>query len=362
MRRALFPIAVVLFLSACGTVGGKPFVRAYAAGDRAYSAGRFLEAADDYEQAAKTAERPRDREEALYAAAEAHERAGDIPGALSRYDALAKEKGGERSIRAKFRAAELRIAHGEEKRGYSELEEILKEAPEHGMARRSMLTIANHIEATQGKDAAIAWLEKLAKDNAGNRLGEEASYESSSRREANGDDKGALAGFLACATAYPYPKGALWDDSLFRASLLHEKLGDVPAAIADLERMLADREKSYASGSYNRPRMPSAQFRIAELQRDKLGNKAAARASFHRVYVEHPTSVLRARALFFEGELARDANDGSSACSLARKLLDEFKDTRWARKSDQLCPAVAAEAEALRKERADKRAKAAAED
>jgi TolA-binding protein len=356
MRHALLAL---LLCVGCGTVGGKPYVRASAAADRAYTAGRFLEAADAYEEAAKAAERPRDREEALYSAAESHERAGDLAGALTRYDALGKDKGGERSIRARFRAAELRIAHGEEKRGYAELESILADAPEHGVARRAMLLLANHAEATSGKEAALAFLDKLAQSNAGNRLGEEASYEAASRREANGDDKGALAGFLACATAYPYPKGALWDDALFRASLLHEKLGDAPAAIADLERMLADREKSYMSGSYNRPRMPSAQFRIAELQRDKLGNKSAARASFHKVYVEHPTSILRPRALFSEGEIAKDQSDQNAACALARKLLDEFKDTRWARRSDQICPAVAAEAEALRKERADKRAKAA---
>lgn len=353
-------LSTSLAVAACSPPGGAAFVRAYSAGDRAYSAGRFLEAAEAYERAAAQASRPRDRDEALYAAAVSRQRGGDVAGALAHYDALAaQEPPGERAMRAAFRAAMIRIARGETKRGYDDLARIVKRAPEHGVARRALQTILENVEETDGKEAAIAWEEKLFPAVATTRLGEEICYDVAHRKAALGRTDAALAGFLACADRYPYPTGALWDDSLWHASLLHEKLGQPKAAIADLERMLAHRETSYMSGSYNRPRMAAAQFRIAELQRDALGDAAAARASFHRVYVEHPTSILRSKALFHEAKLAQDAGDGTAACALATKILDEFADSRWARRADEVCPAAFDRAEALRKKREERRKKSA---
>jgi tetratricopeptide (TPR) repeat protein len=343
-----------LALTACGTPGGTAYVRAHAAGDRAYTAGRYLEAAEKYEEAAKTAKRDRDHDESLYAAAVARLKGGDVNGALAHFDTLAKEDPpGERAIRSAFRAAELRIERGETAKGYADLEAIMKKAPEHGVARRALMAVVNNIEESEGKAAAIAWEEKFYPGVASTRLGEEVCYDLAHRREKNGDDKGALNGFLSCADKYPYPKGALWDDSLWHASRLHEKLGDANAAIADLQRMLDKREKSYMSGSYNRPRMSGAQFRIAELQRDLLKDNTAARASFRKVYAEHVSSILRPRALFEEAKIS----EPGAACALAEKLLAEFEDTRFARKADEVCPAVAPKAEALRKKREEKRAK-----
>lgn len=349
-----FALVFALALAACGPPGGTAFLRAHAAGERAYSAGRYLEAAEKYEAAAKIAERDRDRDEAIYAAGVARLKADDVPGALAHFDALAKEDPpGERAFRSAFRAAEIRIEKGETARGYAELEAILKRAPEHGVARRALMAIVNNLEEKEGKAAAIAWEEKFYPGVASTRLGEEVCYDLAHRREKNGDDKGALAGFLSCADKYPYPKGALWDDSLWHASRLHEKLGDVNAAIADLQRMLDKREKSYMSGSYNRPRMSASQFRIGELQRDGLKDNAAARASFRKVYTEHTSSILRPRALFEEAKIS----DPAAACALAELLMKEFEATRYARTADEVCPAAAPKAEALRKKRAEKRAK-----
>ncbi len=347
-------LTAALGVAACGPPGGTAYLRAHAAGDRAFSAGRYAEAAEKYEQAAKIASRDRDRDEALYAAGVARVRAGDINGALADFDTLAKQNPpGERAVRAAFRAAEIRIDQGDKARGYADLEKVVRSAPEHGITRRALRAILENVEQTGGAPAAIAWEEKLYPAIESTRLGEEVCYDLAHRRERAGDDKAALAGFLSCADKYPYPKGALWDDSLWHASRLHEKLGDVNAAIADLQRMLDRRETSYMSGSYNRPRMAASQFRIAELQRDGLKDNAAARASFHKVYTEHSTSILRARALYEEAKLS----DASTACSRAEKLLEEFPDSRFARRADDVCPAVAPKAEALRKKREEKRAK-----
>jgi TolA-binding protein len=95
--------------------------------------------------------------------------------------------------------------------------------------------------------------------------------------------------------------------------------------------------------------MPQAQLRIAVLQRDRLDDHAAARASFHRLYSDFPKSILRPKALFEEAGLAKHDGDSSTACVLANRILDEFPDSRFARRADDVCPAVTARAADLRK-------------
>jgi TolA-binding protein len=352
-------LAIVAALSiSCGTVGGNAFVRAYAAGDREYTAGRFIDAARAYEDAAKIAERDRDREEALFAAADSLQRARDYDGALKLYDQLgAARPPGERTYYAAYRAARIRIERGQTEAGYAALIKVFTEAPETGVAHQALRKVVGHVEETNGKAAALKYEESLWPTFAGNRLGEEILYDVSLRKIDIGDANGALAGFLQCAEKYPYPSGALFDDSLFHASLLHEQLGDPKAAVDDLRRLLSVREKSDLSGTYDRPRMPPAQFRIAELQRDKLGDHMAARASFRKLYDDFPKSILRPKALYFEAKLAHDDGDEAGACRVAKELLDGFADSRWARKADDACAAVKDRAETLRRERAERRKK-----
>ncbi|GAC1300946.1 MAG: hypothetical protein NVSMB1_26950 [Polyangiales bacterium] len=334
----------------CGTVGGTPFLRAYSAGDRAYSAGRFDDADLAYRDASKVAERPRDREESLYAAADSEFRAGHIDEALRTFDQLSMaEPRGERSIRASYRAARIRIAAGDEAVGYRALQRILELAPEHGVSHRALMLVTAHIEATGGAEAALSWEASFLPRVADTRLGEEITYDMALRRESTGDLAGALRGFLACADRYRYPTGALFDDALFHASVLHERLGDAQGAVTDLERMLSVHETSLMNGSYDRPRMPPAQLRIGELQHRLLHDHAKARESFHRLSKEFPHSVLRAKSLFLEAEIARDDGDTKSACALASNLVDDFADSRYARRADTLCTAFAPRAAALRK-------------
>jgi len=353
MRRGYFVSLVACgWLFACSPIGGTTWLRAHAAGDRAYSAGRFDEATLAYAHAAEVAERPRDRDESLYAAAEASIRAGHVDDALKRFDALAAEKPiGDRSIRAAYRAAQIRLAHGQVDRAYRDLETIYKTAPDHGIARHALFAVIDRIDAQGGHAAAIAALAKLYAPNVNNRLGPEILYALAGREEAIGAAREALDHYLAIADRYPYPTGALWDDALWHASLLQESLGEIKAAVASLERMLSVHETSDGNGSYDRPRMPAAALRLAELQRDRLDDHKAARRSFARMRSTFPKSVLVARAAFAQAQLAHADGDDGEACDLARMLLSQHADTRWARRSDEACPAVAEQAGKLRAER-----------
>jgi tetratricopeptide (TPR) repeat protein len=135
----------------------------------------------------------------------------------------------------------------------------------------------------------------------------------------------ARAQFIAVATKFPYP-GEYFDDALWRASEIDEKLGHIPDAIADLEKMLAVVEYSTLPGTYIRPRFPDAQWRIAELYRDKVSDKTKAIAAFARYIDMFSNSLRRDEALWQEAKLTDDAG---ASCDLLAKLVKTSPDSRY---------------------------------
>jgi tetratricopeptide (TPR) repeat protein len=197
-----------------------------------------------------------------------------------------------------------------------------------------------HLESTGGDP--IAWLKTIVPEVAKTELDETARYTLAGYLETAGDWQGALDAYVACAERHPYPKGALFDDALWHASELEEKLGHPVQAISQLRKMLAVREKSTTVGSYERPRFSPAQFRIAVLYRDALRDHAAARREFHRLYAEHPTSILRDDALWEEAKLARDDGHAEDACAVTALLIRDFPSSRYAPCARSVCPTAAA--------------------
>src|SRR5271166_5377795 len=128
-RSLLLALAVV----GCAPVRGAAFEAAFAEGARAEGAGRFTEAADAYDRAAGVARRDRDRGQARWDAAVMVARAGALPDALARLDAIASE-GGEHAAEAAFRAADLRIERGDAAAGWTGMEQVAVRYPAHGVA------------------------------------------------------------------------------------------------------------------------------------------------------------------------------------------------------------------------------------
>ncbi|MDI1478345.1 tetratricopeptide repeat protein [Polyangium sp. y55x31] len=339
-RRA-FGFVLAWWLVGCGPSLGDAYERSFAAGQRAYHAGRYEDAAKSYEEAARAAERVKDRDEALFLVARMHERRGAHAEAKAALQKLAETSpDGPRAGRAAFELADLEIEHGDVERGYAMLFDTAAKHTKHGLARRAVKRIATHERERGGDEAVIAWAKGPARVLRNTDLEENVDYEAALALERLGRLAEARDALVALSRAHPYPFGTLTDDALWHASLIEEKLGRYDAAIEQLRALLAARESSHLTGSYERPRYSPAQMRIAELYRDGLHDHRAARREFHKLYADHPTSVLRDDALWAEARLAREDGDAGEACGLAERLRKDFSDSRYARCAHLVCDEI----------------------
>jgi len=339
-RWSTWSVAAALVMGCASSHVGEGFVRAKGAGDRAYSSGRYDEAASAYEDASRRASRAGDRSEALYLQASAYRRARSWDRARASYQRLiAQSPTSDRGRRASFDLADLDIEVGTTESGYQALRDALFRFPNDGLARRAFERYVAHLDASGG---ALTWLRGALPRLASTELDETARYALAGHLATSGAIQEARDAYLACAERHPYPRGSLFDDALWQASLLDEKLGRPEQAIVHLRRMLAVRESSSFLGSYERPRFSPAQFRIAVLYRDALRDHAAARREFHQLYASHRTSILRDDALWEEAKLARADGDASGACSLVATLIEDFPDSRYAPCARALCASAPA--------------------
>lgn len=346
-RRFLPLVALLGVLAGCAGPGSQ-FLAAKAAGDRAKSSGRLDEAAQAYQDAAQTAKRARDRDEALYLAAATYQQAGRNREAMAAYEGLISlSPEGERTKRAIFERASLEIAQGDESKGWQMLEDAVFQHPDAASAGGALRKIAEHEESKQ-KGGGRAFLTKAVQKLAGSELAEEATYRLAHTLRDEGDLRGARDLFVDGAKRYPYPRGSLADNNWWNAAELDVELGEPRLAIEHLEALLAPREvATLHQGSYERPLYSPARMKIAEIYRDQLKDDRKARESFHRVYSEHTTSILRDDALWSEALLARKDRDEEATCGVMRTLVKEFPESRYAGCSELLCPSVKAPEKAL---------------
>jgi hypothetical protein len=335
-------VAVALVLAGNGCVPpvshGAAYTAAVESAARNEGAGRFAAAAADYDRAAADSEgydkavsaltRERDQDEARWDAAQATARAGDIAGAAIRFEALAGDGGSEHQAEAMLRLALLRIDSGDADRGWQDMEQIPRRFPTHGVAHVAVRKLVQHADE-HGPRAGLDELRALERDLDATELVQLLAYLDAVHVEATGDDRGARSAYGQIADRWPYPFGSFFDDALWRASLIDEKLGLYQPAVDDLERMLRQRETTTLVGSYERAKFVPAMLRIGELYRDRLHDRAKAKDAYHRFYVEFAHSTLRDRALWLEAALWREDGDSVAACSRLATLVGQFPDSRY---------------------------------
>lgn len=336
-------VALWALASGCGGPDyGEAFVASFHAAQRAHVAGRYAEAADKYGVAAGDAQRVKDRDEAFFMQARMYEKLARWAEARERYETILRTSPrGPRAGRAAFEIATIEIEHGDLERGYGALAEAIRRYPNHGSARRGLELWAGHVGAQDGEEALRATLGRWLVELKGSALEQQLRYERARSLRRSGDLAAAHEAFVETARRHPYPMGTLTDDAWWYASEVAEEQGRYEQAVADLRSLLGSREVA-TGGSYERPRYPPAQMRIAELYRDRLGDREAARRAFRRVHQEHATSILADDAMWWEAVLERRDGRSGDACELGEDLRDRFPSSRYVRCLDRLCPQLEA--------------------
>ncbi len=337
MRSAAIGLLVTTL--ACAPSLNREFREARAAAERSYSHGRYDQAARYWSDAVNHAPSSHHRNEAHYRAAASLARAGrhrEAQTALATF--VEKNPKSPRAPRAAYDRADIEVSHGDRETGYRLLESVFLTYPDAGVSRGALVRYLRYLEDENGLSTVRPYLDSVSKRLARTTLLETVHYLSAKTLEREGSLLAARDRFLYVAKHFPYPEGVYWDDSLANASRIEEQLGNYTAAIALLRRMLAEREPSHIQGSYERPRFSEAQYRIAELYRDRLDDPTTARKEFRRLWNRHETSVLRDDAKWNEARLAVDAGDRRVACRALRALERAYPDSRYVACASRLCP------------------------
>jgi TolA-binding protein len=335
---ALAGVLAALLSGGCGPAWGDAYLDAMAAGQRAYHAGRYGEAATLYAKAVESAQRLKDRDEAMLLVARMQERDGHKDEAFATYERIANATPpGPRLVRAAVAAAQILIEQGRETEGYASLVAIAKKHPDHGDARTALQRVMEHEHENGGDDALLAFLKREQPAFAKTELAVFFDYQIAKTTADKGDLAAARDLLVAHARANPYPTGSYTDDAFSRAADIEVQLGHPKEAIALLKEMLSTLEHSEKPGSYERPRYPEGQWKIAEIYRDKLGDHASARREFHRLFTDHPYCKQRDDALWEEAKLAVLDGDAGDACDLVAKIAKDLPDSRYVRCSRELC-------------------------
>jgi tetratricopeptide (TPR) repeat protein len=333
--------AACVALVACAPNRGQVYERGMAEADRAEVEGRYAEAARDFDAAAGSALVARDRVHAIYLAALMYEKDGDQTSARERYRRLSRASpAAEDSAAAAYKEADMDIARGDAKGGWQEMEAMLLRFPDDGFAKPALHRLLRHVDEAAGPEGALAYLRALTPALEPTERAEEVAYETAARLEALGRLEEARDAFLRTATRWPYPTGALWDDALYRAAEIDERLGRPEAALADLNLMLSKQEVAILVGSYTRPRYPEAAMLAARICRDDLHDAERARKLFHEAYANFPSWGMRDEALWLEADLSKTEGRGSEECGTLEKLVREFPDSRYVPCAVLRCKAV----------------------
>jgi outer membrane protein assembly factor BamD (BamD/ComL family) len=335
-------VLVALILSSvlgCAPNRGAAYERAFAEADVAVHDGRFAVAAERFDEAARTAKVPRDAVRARYEAALVRARAGDVARASAELRAIATAKPkNDYSAQAALKVADL-AARTDPASGAQELESVLFHFPDDGVAKVALARLLRS-DDDGGPEKALAHLDALLPKVAGTDLEGDATNERAKRLAALGRTEAARDAFLDVARRWPYPKGPYFDDALFRASEMDEKLGRYREAIDELERLLSYRESSVMLGTYERPRYVPALLRIVTLYEERLHDRAKAREALHRLYAQFTTSTLRDDALWREAALWSEDGQKDAACDRLSTLAHDFPDSRYVPCATERCPSI----------------------
>lgn len=302
------------------------FAMRFAEGERAVTAGRHAEAASAFDAASRAEAPKREREHAAFLAALELVRSGDVAGGAARFGAIASTRS-EHAAQARWELVAMDVATGAPN-VKSELDDFIRTYPNNGLAYPALQTRLRMARDAGGEAEALAVLRGFEPAVAKTESAPRIAYEIAESLAKLGKLDEASAAFGSVVQRWPYP-GEYFDYALYRKSEVDETLGHLEDAVGNLERMLVVLEASMWPGTYVRPRFPDAGFRIAELYRDKLGDKKRAIAAFERYVDMFPNDIRRGEALWQAAKLLSSSGDEEAACGQLAKLVSKDPDSRY---------------------------------
>ncbi len=325
----------------------------YAEAERAFSEHRDADAARQFTELSHEGD-VEFRALAVYRLAQLRERAKDVEGALTTYQAAEALGAIERSPFAAWRAAKLLAeTPGRRAEGRAALQAVVEKYPDASAADRAAKYFALRRTPDEAGDLkldrdALVWLlaagERYRERSVGDNLLFWAAYVQVFHL---GDFGGARTTLRTLVGRYYV--SPLLDDSLWLLAGIERRQGRDDAALATYEALLHVRvDQNYVLMGYRSRRLDDAAAAIGQMQYHVRQDMPAAAAAWQRLLDEFPTSVFRDDAWW--GLTCAESRQGhaEAARTAAKHLLDERADSRFARQGkafldsdnpESVCPA-----------------------
>ncbi len=302
-------------------------------------AGHDQAALTAYATAQTTCQKIRDRRLRRDTCADAHIRRAELLEDLDRkaeaadaYEAtpkaLAAIDGDEvPAAKATYRAGRLRLALGDEVRGYDLLWKTITEYPDVAYANdalRTLLADGRKRNPRQLYDVLLGLLESV--DDA--EIADAMLYAMADLAEHELASPAVAVQHLD-RIAKDYPDGGLRDEAWWHGARMARALGDARGAVGRLRKLVATREVAFGIGSYFSVWLDDGQLELGRILRDDLKDLPAAIAAFEQLPRDYPASILRDDALYELAVTQEQAGRRERACATLGKLKKDWPESKW---------------------------------
>ena len=231
------------------------------------------------------------------------------------------------SAKATYRAGRLRLANGEDKRGYELLWKTVTDYPDVAFAVDALRVVyfdGRRRNTRQLYDVLMGLVEPLA----GNEVSDNILFHLAEIAEKDfARPEIALAHYDRIIA--DYARGGLYDEALWHGARLARQLGDPTGAIRRLRTLLATREVAIGVGSYFSVWLDNAQLELGVILRDDLDDPSAAIAALARLPKHYPASILHDDALFETALAWQRLGDSERACQVLARLARKWPDSKY---------------------------------
>lgn len=284
-----------------------------------------------FRQAAKNARHEDDQAEALYRLAHSYLRDGDLQTAAMAFEELGVvHANSTRAARAWLDAGRTWEKLEDRKRALAAYRHVTQQYAASGSA----IAAAKRDVALSPPPAHERWA-RISQENSDPALAPALFYHWAQSLE-EADPVAAIRLYEKVATIEPIPQGSHSDDALLNAAKLRRSVGDFKGALATLEVLIEQDNKTAIVGSYTRESYVNALFLKGIILREDLQRLASAHEVFVSLPDRYPSSRLVDDSLW--EACITTKRSGASACTDVARLRKTSPQSRYLRCASWLCP------------------------